>query len=82
MVLAEAMACECTPLVTDKGAIPEVIGDAGIYVPYANPVATAEGIKEALKSDEGITARQRIKNMFTIDERQRALLKVMHDLLN
>jgi glycosyltransferase involved in cell wall biosynthesis len=80
--LAEAMACECVPVVTDKGAIPEVVGDAGIYVPYANPAATAEGIEQALKSAKGSAARQRIKKMFTIDERQKALLKVMHDLLN
>jgi glycosyltransferase involved in cell wall biosynthesis len=82
VALAEAMACECTPVVTDRGAIPEVVGDAGIYVPYANPVATAAGITQALKSDKGSAARQRIKNMFTIDERQKALLKVINDLLN
>ena len=80
--LAEGMACECVPVVTDKGAIPEVVGDTGIYVPYADPVATAEGIEQALKSDKGSAARQRIKNMFTIDERQKALLKVIRDLLN
>lgn len=80
--LAEGMACECVPVVTDKGAIPEIVGDAGIYVPYANPEATAEGIEQALKSDKGSAARQRIKNMFTIDQRQKALVKAMHDLLN
>ena len=80
--LAEGMACECVPVVTDRGAIPEVVGDTGFYVPYADQLATAEGIERALKSDRGSAARQRIKNMFTIDERQKALLKVMHDLLN
>jgi glycosyltransferase involved in cell wall biosynthesis len=80
--LAEAMACECVPVVTDKGAIPEVVGGTGIYVAYGDPAATADGIEQALESDKGSAARQRIKNMFTIDERQKALLKVMHELSN
>ena len=50
MALAEAMACECVPVVTDRGAIPEVVGNAGFYVPYRDPKATAEAIKEALNS--------------------------------
>lgn len=80
--LVEAMACGCVPVVTDKGAIPEVVGDVGIYVPYGDPAATADGIEQALESDKGSAARQRIKNLFTVDERQKALLKVVHDLLN
>jgi glycosyltransferase involved in cell wall biosynthesis len=78
--LAEAMACECVPVVTDKGAIPEIVGDAGIYVPYGDPEATAQGIKQALKSEKGGTARQRIEEMFTIDKREEALLKTVRDL--
>ena len=80
--LAEGMACECVPVVTDKGAIPEVVGHTGIYVPYGNPVATAEGIEQALKSDKGSAARQRIKNIFSLDERRKGLLKALRDLLN
>jgi glycosyltransferase involved in cell wall biosynthesis len=78
--LAEAMACECVPVVTDRGAIPEVVGDAGIYVPYGDPEATAQGIRQALSSEKGGTARQRIEEMFTIDKREEALLKTMRDL--
>ena len=78
--LAEGMACECVPVVTDKGAIPEVVGDTGIYVPYEDPIATAEGIEQALRSNNGSAARQRVKSMFIISERQSALLKVMRDM--
>jgi glycosyltransferase involved in cell wall biosynthesis len=74
------MACECVPVVTDRGAIPEVVGDAGIYVPYGDPEATAQGIRQALSSEKGGTARQRIEEMFTIDKREEALLKTMRDL--
>jgi glycosyltransferase involved in cell wall biosynthesis len=78
--LAEAMACECVPVVTDRGAIREVVGDTGIYVPYGDPVATAQGIKQALSSEKGRPARQRIEEMFTVEKRGEALLKTLSDL--
>ncbi|MGZ7180476.1 MAG: glycosyltransferase family 4 protein [Halobacteriota archaeon] len=79
--LAEAMACGCIPVITDKGAIPEVVGDAGIYVPYGDPAATAQGIRKALASDlEGIP-RRRIEDLFTADKRKEALVKTINNLL-
>ena len=61
--LAEAMLCECIPVVTACGAIPEVVGDTGYYVPYGDIEATAETIKRALKDGEakGKKARKRIE---------------------
>jgi glycosyltransferase involved in cell wall biosynthesis len=80
--LAEGMACECVPVVTDKGAIPEIVGNMGTYVPYGDPAATAEAIKHAMESQDGGTARQRIKTMFSVEKRREALLKAVHDLLS
>ena len=34
MAAAEAMLCECVPVVTRKGALPEVVGETGFYVEY------------------------------------------------
>lgn len=81
MALAEAMACGCVPVVTDRGALPEVVGDTGFYVPYGTPKATAEAIKEALNSsgDLGKKARERIKNMFSIERRERELIEVIKE---
>jgi glycosyltransferase involved in cell wall biosynthesis len=75
------MACGCVPVVTDKGAIPEVVGNTGVYVSYGDAKATADGIKRALKLNDGATARQRIEKMFTIDKRREALLNAINDLL-
>jgi len=81
VALAEAMACECVPVVTNKGALPEVVGNTGFYVPYSDPKATAEAIKKALKSDKGEKARKRIKKMFPLERREKKLVGVIGELI-
>ena len=78
--LAEAMASGCVPVVTNRGAIPEVVGNTGIYVPYGDSAATAAGILEALKSDKGKRARERIENCFSAQKRELALWKTIKEL--
>ena len=80
MALAEAMACECVPVVTNDAALPEVVGDTGFYVPYDDPEATAEAIKEALKSDKEKEARERIKEMFPIEKREKELARIIKEM--
>ena len=79
--MAEGMLCGCVPVVTDRGAIPEVVGDTGFYVPYGDPEATAEAIKEALNSNKGKQARERIKKMFPIERRERELISEIECVL-
>jgi len=69
--LIEAMACECVPVITDKGALPEVAGDTAFYVPYGDAKATAEAIEKALKSGNGTAARERVKVSFSAEDRGR-----------
>ena len=79
--LAEAMLCECVPVVTNRAAIPEVVGDTGFYVPYWDPKAIAEAIKKALKSDKGKVARVRIKTLFPLEKREEKLVKIINNIL-
>ena len=79
--LCEAMLCECVPVGTHNCGIPTAIGDAGFYVPYGDEKATAEAIREALKSDKGKEARERIKKMFPIERRERDLIKIIMELV-
>ena len=79
LALAEAMACECIPVVTQQGSLPEVAGDAGIYVPGQDPIAAGDAIAQALSCDAeaGRRARQHIIDRFPIDRRRAGLRAVI-----
>ncbi len=80
--LAEAMLCECVPVVTDRGAIPEVVGDTGFYVPFGDSKVAATKIKDAMMATKnGKRARERIVNLFPLQKRERDLVKEIDSLL-
>jgi glycosyltransferase involved in cell wall biosynthesis len=78
--LCEAMLCECVPVGTRVCGIPSAIGETGFYVPCCDPKATAEAVKLALKA-EGKDARTRIKNMFSLERREKEIKKIIVDLV-
>jgi glycosyltransferase involved in cell wall biosynthesis len=78
--VAEAMLCECVPVVAERGALPEVVGDTGFYVPYSDAEATAEAIKKALKSEKGAGARDRIIKMFSLERRENELKEIIQNV--
>lgn len=45
----EAMACGCPVVVSSAGALPESVGDAGLYIEPGDPASIAEGITKALR---------------------------------
>jgi MMP alpha-(1->4)-mannosyltransferase len=49
---AEAMSCGTPVIVTDGGALPEVVGKAGLIVPKGDPVALATAIAHLLDNPE------------------------------
>lgn len=66
----EAMACEVPLVSSDGGALPEVVGDAGIVVPASDAQALAAGIKrylddESLREQMGRKGRERILELFS-----------------
>lgn len=42
----EAMACGCPPVVSSTGALPEIVGDAGVIVDPFNPPVMADGLEK------------------------------------
>ncbi len=73
LALAEAMASGCVPVVTESGAMPEVVGETGLFTPYGDPEGLARSIRKALASMNGKAARARIVNNFSISRRFDAL---------
>jgi glycosyltransferase involved in cell wall biosynthesis len=80
VALAEAMACECVPVVSERGALPEIVGDVGFYVPYGDAEKAAMGISLALRSELGSRARERIKANFSKEKRDGELIRVIEEL--
>ena len=80
--LAEAMACECIPVVSNKTALPEVVGETGVVVNIDNEEDVIKGIKKALEapSSLGGKARDRICKFFDVEKRKKELIKVISSL--
>lgn len=81
--IAEAMLCECIPVVSRRAAIPEVVGDCGIYLDDLTPEVIAVKIKEALilSDDFGRRARERTCNLFSIEKRSEKLCNALASLI-
>ena len=80
---AEGMACCCIPVATkERVGLPEFVEDTGFYVPYGDEKATAEAVKKALYATGilGEKARERIKEMFSLQKRERELYQVINGL--
>ena len=82
MGVAEAMLAGCIPVVTDAGALPEVVGDAGVVV-GPEPEAIAEGVQRALGlgPEARAAARERIATRFPLQVRRDGLLGLVDGLL-
>jgi len=79
MSLAEGMLAGCIPIVSRAGALPEVVGDCGAYVDF--PVKT-ENLAFAISRVVGNSvltckARQRVKEQFTLESREKGLNALM-----
>lgn len=80
----EAMACGRPVVASAVGALPEVVGDAGILVPPDDTVALAEALVELLRDKErreelGAKATTRART-FSLDNRARALIALVKDV--
>jgi glycosyltransferase involved in cell wall biosynthesis len=81
VALVEAMLCECVPVVSDRGALPEVVGDTGFYVRELTPEETVRQIEKAIHSDLGREAKERIINNFSIEKREEELIKMISEVV-
>jgi glycosyltransferase involved in cell wall biosynthesis len=82
----EAMACGLPVIATDAGALPEIVGSAGITVPAGDADALAGAIEALLRDPArrealGRAARQRILDTFSWEVCARDMLAYYHRVL-
>jgi glycosyltransferase involved in cell wall biosynthesis len=70
--VAEAMLARCVPVVTDAGALMEVVGDTGVQIGSPDPDSVAEGVRRALElgPEAGERARRRVLDSFNYEMRR------------
>ena len=82
----EAMACGCAVISSDGGALPEVVGDAGLVVPAGDSKAMAEALKRLLnhpaeREKLQQLGRQRILEKFSWQVAAREFTDYYHAIL-
>lgn len=85
MPAVEAMACGTPVVVTDRGSVPEVVGDAGLYIDPDSPESIAHAIGQLLHNTD---LREHLQqqgleraHQFTWAKTARIALDVYHSLL-
>ncbi len=83
---AEAMACGTPVIATKGGALPEVVGDAGMLVPPADADALAAAIRQLLNNEEAQqrmseAGKKRVKEHFNWEQAARKTLEVYREVL-
>lgn len=84
VAVAEAMACGCVPVVSDAGALPEVVGDSGFIIPDGNPLEAANLISRywnlEVVSEKSRKCRDRAVSDFSLRRRSSMLRQVLSAL--
>jgi glycosyltransferase involved in cell wall biosynthesis len=83
---AEAMACGTPVIATTGGALPEVVGNAGILVPPGSADVLAVAIKQLLNDEEiqrrmSEAGRKRVEEKFNWEQAARRTLEVYQEVL-
>lgn len=82
IALEEAMSCGCVPVVTNRGALPEVVGDTGFVTKYGEIDEIVEAIKQSLNDDKkGMEGRKRVIENFSLEKREKELKEVIQGLI-
>ena len=82
--VVESMLARCIPVVSRRGALPDVVGPTGLYVDdYTDEQALAQAIEQALQmpDSQGELAREYALEHFSIQQRAKALYQEIDRLI-
>jgi glycosyltransferase involved in cell wall biosynthesis len=84
LAVAEAMLARCVPVVTDAGALLEVVGDTGVVIAEPEARQVAEGIRRALElgPEAGERARRRVLELFPYEMRRDGICREVEAALD
>jgi glycosyltransferase involved in cell wall biosynthesis len=84
LAVAEAMLARCVPVVTDAGALLEVVGDTGVVIAEPEARQVADGIRRALElgPEAGDRARRRVLERFPYEMRRDGICREVEAALN
>jgi glycosyltransferase involved in cell wall biosynthesis len=84
LAVAEAMLARCVPIVTDAGALLEVVGDTGVVIAEPEARQVAEGIHRALElgAEAGERARRRVLERFPYEMRRDGICREVEAALD
>ena len=82
----EAMACGTPVIVSDRSSLPEVVGDAALFVDPEDPTAIAAAIHrlftdDAVAKSRSALGRERAR-LFSWERTARAVQKILHDVMD
>ncbi len=86
VAIAEAMSCGLPVISSKVGAVPEVLGDCGLYTDPNNPKELADKIimllsNENLREELGKKARRRILQNFTYQRRKQEIQDILNRII-
>jgi glycosyltransferase involved in cell wall biosynthesis len=87
LAIAEAMSCSIPVLVSNRGAIPELVENCGVYVNHNSVESVSDGIKAFLSKSEnekynlGQNSRKRIIDKFSYEKRKKKLTEIIKNIL-
>ena len=83
LAVAEAMLAGCVPVVTEAGALPEVVGDTGVTIAGVEAAEIAGGVRRALElgPEAGERARIRVVEEFPLSARAEGIRAVLEAAL-
>ena len=80
IAVVEAMQCGCIPVVTNRGALPEVVGNTGVVVEYGNTDDIVKGLQRAMEISKNMDFVEKVKNRalyFSLKKREKQLVNIL-----